>query len=226
MHYNVHKTFATPHGGGGPGAGPVGVVGELAPFLPSPQVRRVSQKDTDESSEETHGDSVRRFELFEPGHTVGKVHGAMGNWLVLLKAHAYISRLGDEGLRDASAKAVLNANYLAKQVDLEIPFGPFHHEFVASAGDRDAAEFAKGMLDHGVHPPTTKWPEIVNEALMTEPTEAESKRTLDQLAEAFNAVADEADRTLADAPTETAVRRVDQTAAARNPRLSWHALEE
>jgi len=215
MHYNVHKTFATPHGGGGPGAGPIGVVEELAPFLPAPRVREVDD-----------GSAGPEYELFEPEHTIGKVHGAMGNWLVLLKAYAYIARLGDEGLRDASAKAVLNANYLAEQVDLEVPFGPFHHEFVASAGDQDAAEFAKGMLDYGVHPPTTKWPEIVPEALMTEPTEAESKRTLDQLAEAFNAVADASDGSLADAPTATAVRRVDQTDAARNPRLSWHALEE
>jgi len=239
MHYNVHKTFATPHGGGGPGAGPVGVVEQLAPFLPTPQVRAVSSGDaagastgTGEQQERATGDGEEstdadgRYELFEPEHTVGKVHGAMGNWLVLLKAHAYISRLGDEGLCDASAQAVLNANYLAEQVDLEVPFGPFHHEFVASAGGRDAVEFAKGMLDHGVHPPTTKWPEIVDEALMTEPTEAESKRTLDALAAAFNAVDDAPDGALEDAPTTSAVRRVDQTDAARNPRLSWHALGE
>ena len=220
MHYNVHKTFATPHGGGGPGAGPIGVVGDLAPFLPTPQVREV----VPEASE--NGRDGTDYELFEPDHTVGKIHGAMGNWLVLLKAYAYIARLGDEGLSDASATAVLNANYLAEQVDLEIPFEPFHHEFVASAGDRDAVEFAKGMLDYGVHPPTTKWPEIVSEALMTEPTEAESKRTLDQLAAAFDAVSGTPDGALEDAPTTSAVRRVDQTDAARNPRLSWHALEE
>ena len=150
----------------------------------------------------------------------------MGNWLVLLKAHAYITRLGDEGLSDASAKAVLNANYLGEQLDLDIPFGPFHHEFVASAGERDALDFAKGMLDHGVHPPTTKWPEIVPEALMTEPTEAESKRTLDRLADAFAAVREADDETVAAAPLTSAARRIDQTEAARNPRLSWHALEE
>jgi glycine dehydrogenase subunit 2 len=111
MHYNVHKTFATPHGGGGPGAGPVGVSAEYAPFLPAPRVR------------ETEGE----YELVDPERTIGKVHGFHGNWLVLVKAYAYIARLGDEGLRDASAKAVLNANYLASQIDLEVPYGPFHH---------------------------------------------------------------------------------------------------
>ncbi len=210
MHYNVHKTFATPHGGGGPGAGPVGVVEKLAPFLPSPQVR------------ETNGG----YEQYEPEHTIGKVHGFRGNWLVLIKACAYISRLGDEGLADASAKAVLNANYLAEQIDYEVPFGPFHHEFVASAGEQDAADVAKRMLDYGVHPPTTKWPEIVSEALMTEPTEIEAKRGLDHLARAFNAVADEDEETIEAAPQRTSARRIDQVSAARNPRLSWQALAD
>ncbi|NUB93833.1 aminomethyl-transferring glycine dehydrogenase subunit GcvPB [Haloterrigena sp. SYSU A121-1] len=209
MHFNLHKTFATPHGGGGPGAGPIGVTEDLEAFLPTPQVR------------ERDG----QYDLVEPEHTIGKVHGAMGNWLVLLKAHAYISRLGDSGLRDTSEKAVLNANYLASQIDLEIPFGPFHHEFVASAGERDAADVAKRMLDYGVHPPTTKWPEIVPEALMTEPTEAESKTSLDQLAAAFNAVNEEGEQTLAEAPENTSARRIDQTSAARNPQLSWHSLD-
>ncbi|WP_042663744.1 aminomethyl-transferring glycine dehydrogenase subunit GcvPB [Haloferax sp. ATB1] len=209
MHFNLHKTFATPHGGGGPGAGPIGVTEDLAEFLPSPQVR-------------VDGDE---YELHEPEHSIGKVHGAMGNWLVLLKAYAYIERLGDDGLADTSAKAVLNANYLGSQIDLDIPFGPFHHEFVASAGDRDAADFAKRMLDYGVHPPTTKWPDIVSEALMTEPTETESRETLDQLAEALNAVAGEDETTLSTAPSLTAASRIDQTSAARSPRLSWHALE-
>ncbi|TKX76425.1 glycine dehydrogenase subunit 2, partial [Halorubrum sp. SD626R] len=145
MHYNVHKTFATPHGGGGPGAGPVGVREELAQFLPNPHVR------------ERGGN----YEHYEPSNSIGKVHGFYGNWPVLLKTFAYIARLGDEGLRDASAKAVLNANYLAEQIEYEVPFGPFHHEFVASAGEQDAADAAKRMLDYGVHPPTTKWPEIV-----------------------------------------------------------------
>ncbi|MFB6305091.1 MAG: aminomethyl-transferring glycine dehydrogenase subunit GcvPB [Haloferacaceae archaeon] len=213
MHYNVHKTFATPHGGGGPGAGPVGVVSDLAEFLPSPRVRRV--EDGDETT----------YELYEPESTIGKVHGFDGNWLVLLKAYAYIARLGDEGLRDTSATAVLNANYLAQRIDFEVPYGPFHHEFAATAGDRDAADVAKRMLDHGVHPPTTKWPEFVPEAMLTEPTEAETKSSLDDLADAFDAVASEDEATVADAPKRTAARRIDQVSAARNPRLSWHALD-
>jgi glycine dehydrogenase subunit 2 len=212
MHYNVHKTFATPHGGGGPGAGPVGVSAELAPFLPRPHVR-----------ERSDGPG---YERYDPAQSVGKVHAYEGNWLVLLKAAAYIARLGDPGLADASAKAVLNANYLASQIDYEIPFGPFHHEFVASAGEQDAADAAKRMLDFGVHPPTTKWPEIVPEALMTEPTEIESKRTLDQLAAAFDAVADESAATLETAPERTSAGRIDQVTAARDPRLSWQALDD
>ena len=210
MHYNVHKTFATPHGGGGPGAGPVGVTEELAPFLPDPHIRP----------------SNGGYERYEPERSIGKVHGYAGNWLVLAKTYAYIARLGDEGLTDASAKAVLNANYLATQLDYEIPFGPFPHEFVASAGEQDAADAAKRMLDYGVHPPTTKWPEIVDEALMTEPTEMENKRTLDQLAAAFNAVHEQGDESLETAPQRTAARRIDQVSAARNPRLSWQSLDE
>jgi len=212
MHYNVHKTFATPHGGGGPGAGPVGVTADLEPFLPTPHVRK--------------DDRSGRYEPAEPEQSIGNVHGFAGNWLVLVKALAYITRLGDEGLSDASAKAVLNANYLAEKIDYEIPFGPFHHEFVASAGEQDAADVAKRMLDYGVHPPTTKWPEIVSEALMTEPTEIENRRTLDQLAAAFDAVADEDDATVEAAPQRTSARRIDQVAAARDPRLSWRALDD
>jgi len=211
MHFNLHKTFATPHGGGGPGAGPIGVTDELSPFLPAPVVTE---------------DDDGRYELVDPPETVGKVHGFQGNWPVLLKALAYIERLGDVGLDDASAMAVLNANYLASQIDYEIPYEPFHHEFVASAGEQDAAEVAKRMLDYGVHPPTTKWPELVNEALMTEPTEVEGKETLDELAAAFNAVREEDDETLANAPNRTTARLIDQASAAREPRLSWRALSE
>jgi len=215
MHYNVHKTFATPHGGGGPGAGPVGVTADLAPFLPDPHVRERSG-----GPDDNRGD----FEYYTPDRSIGKVHGYYGNWPVLVKAFAYIARLGDSGLADASAKAVLNANYLAERIPYEVPFGPFHHEFVASAAPQDAADAAKRMLDYGVHPPTTKWPEIVDEALMTEPTEGESKRSLDHLAAAFRAVHGEDDATLSTAPERTAAARIDQVSAAREPRLSWQAL--
>jgi glycine dehydrogenase subunit 2 len=188
MHYNVHKTFATPHGGGGPGAGPVGVREELAEFLPRPRVR------------EQNGE----YELYDPERSIGKVHGYQGNWLVLVKAYAYIARLGDSGLEDASAKAVLNANYLAEQLEYDIPYGPFHHEFAATAG----------------------WPEFVPEAMLTEPTEAENKASLDDLAEAFNTAIADSDTELAAAPSKTTARRIDQATAARNPRLSWHALDD
>ncbi|WP_435062875.1 aminomethyl-transferring glycine dehydrogenase subunit GcvPB [Halobaculum sp. EA56] len=248
MHYNVHKTFATPHGGGGPGAGPVGVVEELAEFLPRPRVRRVGASgaaagdaataadggaladpdDTDEASDGSAdgADGDPEYELFAPERSIGKVHGFSGNWLVLVRAYAYIRRLGDEGLLDASAKATLNANYLASLLDMEVPYGPFHHEFAATAGDRDAADVAKGMLDYGVHPPTTKWPEMVPEAMLTEPTEVENRRSLEDLARAFNEAMADSDEALREAPTKTASRRVDQTSAARNPRLSWQALGE
>ena len=210
MHYNVHKTFATPHGGGGPGAGPVGVTEELAEFLPRPRVR------------ERDG----RYELYDPERSIGKVHGYQGNWLVLVKAYAYIARLGDSGLEDTSAKAVLNANYLAEQIDYDIPYGPFHHEFAATAGDRDAADVAKRMLDYGVHPPTTKWPEFVPEAMLTEPTESENLDSLDDLAAAFDAAMTDSEEELEAAPSKTTARRIDQADAARNPRLSWRALDE
>ena len=227
MHYNVHKTFATPHGGGGPGAGPVGVVSELAEFLPDPHVRAVVEDGDGGGDASSAGgtDDGTYYETYTPERSIGKVHGHQGNWLVLLKAYAYIARLGDAGLADASAKAVLNANYLANEIEYEVPFGPFHHEFVASAGEQDAADAAKRMLDYGVHPPTTKWPEIVSEALMTEPTEVEGRRSLDQLAAAFNAVHAEDDLTLEAAPERTAARRIDQVTAAREPRLSWQALD-
>lgn len=207
MHFNLHKTFATPHGGGGPGQGPVGVRQGLAEYLPSPRVR----------------EGEDGYEFYSPGESVGKLHGYHGNWLVLLKAFAYIARLGDGGLEDACDKAVLNANYLASCIDFEVPYQPFHHEFVASA-ERDAVDVAKRMLDHGVHPPTTKWPELVDEALMTEPSEAESMESLDALAEAFNNVREEDEEVLSEAPTSTAARRIDQADAARDPRLSWHSL--
>ena len=210
MHYNVHKTFATPHGGGGPGAGPVGVTAELARHLPEPHVR-----ETDDG-----------YETYVPEQSIGRVHGYAGNWLVLIKAYAYIARLGDEGLLDTSAKAVLNANYLGSQIDLDIPYGPYHHEFVASAGDRDAADVAKLMLDFGVHPPTTKWPDIVSEALMTEPTETENRETLDHLAQAFAEVMAADIEELDKAPRRTAAKRIDQVAAAREAQLSWHALND
>ena len=210
MHYNVHKTFATPHGGGGPGAGPVGVVEELEPYLPNPRV----------------AESEDGYELVETEAAIENVHGFQGNWLVLVKAYAYIARLGDEGLADASAKAVLNANYLAEEIDMDVPYGPFHHEFAATSDDIAAADVAKRMLDFGVHPPTTNWPEMVPEAMLTEPTEVESQASLDNLAAAFDNAMASTGEERHDAPHRTAAKRIDQTSAARDPRLSWQALDE
>jgi glycine dehydrogenase subunit 2 len=210
MHYNVHKTFATPHGGGGPGAGPVGVVEELEPYLPNPRV----------------AESEDGYELVETEEAIENVHGFQGNWLVLVKAYAYIARLGDEGLAGASAKAVLNANYLAEEIDMDVPYGPFHHEFAATADDIAAADVAKRMLDFGVHPPTTNWPEMVPEAMLTEPTEVESRASLDDLAAAFDNAMASTEEERHDAPQRTAAKRIDQTSAARDPRLSWQALDE
>ena len=208
MHYNAHKTFATPHGGGGPGAGPVGVISDLKQFLPSPQIRKIEN----------------RFELFTPENSIGKVHGFHGNWLCLIKTLSYILRLGDGGLLDSSGKAVLNANYLANKIDYSIPFKPFLHEFVASAGVQDSTDVSKRLLDYGVHPPTVKWPNLVEEALMIEPTESENKTTLDQISKAFNTVAKEDPKLLKQAPQSTSAGRIDQTTAARFPILSWHSL--
>ncbi len=209
MHFNLHKTFATPHGGGGPGAGPVGVKDELGQYLPGPIIEK---KDDG-------------YIPVTPENSIGKIHGFRGNWLALLKARSYIMRLGDTGLTDTSKKAVLNANYLAENIDYSIPFTRFHHEFVASVGNQDALDVAKKMLDYGVHPPTTKWPDIVSEALMTEPTEALGKKELDDLAEAFNNVINEGGEALSDAPETTASGRIDQAEAARNPRLNWQSLD-
>ena len=209
MHYNVHKTFATPHGGGGPGAGPVGVVSKLKTFLPAPIVIKTEVG----------------FDFFTPKNTIGKVHGFHGNWLCLVKALGYILRLGGTGLRDASATAVLNANYLGSKIKYEIPFRPFYHEFVASSGDQDAADVAKRLLDYGVHPPTTKWPLIVHQALLVEPTESENKTTLDKIASAFNAVAKEDSSVLKSAHLSTTAGKIDQTPAARSPYISRHSID-
>ncbi|MFB6282319.1 MAG: aminomethyl-transferring glycine dehydrogenase subunit GcvPB [Halobacteria archaeon] len=220
MHFNLHKTFATPHGGGGPGQGPIGVKEDLKELLPSPVVEEVPESDGADK------EGGREYRYREPQDTVGKLHGYHGNWLVLVKAYAYISRLGGPGLRDACEKAVLNANYLRNQIEYEVPHPNCHHEFVASAGEQDAADVAKRMLDFGVHPPTTKWPQIVDEALMTEPTEVETRETLDVLADAFNRAREEDDEALENAPETTTAARIDQVSAARNPRLSWHALKD
>jgi glycine dehydrogenase subunit 2 len=218
VHVNLHKTFSTPHGGGGPGAGPVAVTAELEPFLPIPRLverdgRIVWDRDRPQS--------------------IGTVHSFFGNFLVLVRAWAYILSMGAEGLRQASSDAVLNANYLMRALEdrWEMPYaGPCMHEFVLSAerirkqtGLR-AADFAKRLLDFGIHPPTMYFPIIVDEALMIEPTDTESLRTLDRFIEVMLRLADEAEEhpeRLSGAPARTSVGRVDEVKAARDLMLRW-----
>jgi glycine dehydrogenase subunit 2 len=219
VHINTHKTFATPHGGGGPGAGPVGVVEQLVPFLPVPRVER-------------DGDGFVLNDRAE--QTIGRMHGFHGNIGVLVRAYVYVFLHGADGLRDVSDKAVLNANYLAARVaealPLAFPETPPMHEFVSTAArlEREtglrATDVAKRLIDLGYHPSTVYFPLVVDEAMMMEPTETESKETLDGFADAVVQAAGEA-RTdpalLRDAPTTTPVGRLDEARAARNLRLRW-----
>jgi glycine dehydrogenase subunit 2 len=214
VHFNTHKTFSTPHGGGGPGAGPIVVRDILEPFLPVPLVVK-------------RPDGSFAFDHDRP-QSIGKMRTFYGNVGVLVRAYAYIRSLGAEGLRRVSDMAVLNANYVLEGVR-ELFAVPFDrrcmHEFVVSAtplkehGVR-ALDVAKRLLDYGVHPPTTYFPLIVDEALMVEPTETESKESLDRLIEAFRTVVEEARREpelLRAAPVSLPVRRLDEAEAARRP---------
>ena len=223
VHFNTHKTFSTPHGGGGPGAGPIVVRDSLAPFLPKPLVAR-------------HDDG-RYFLDHDRPDSIGKVRTFTGNFGVLVRAYTYIRALGEEGLRRVSEMAVLNANYLLEGLrDLfEVPVDRrCMHEFVVSAaplrqhGVR-ALDVAKRLLDYGVHPPTTYFPLIVDEALMVEPTETESREDLDRIVEAFRAIVQEAREDpgrLREAPVTMPVRRLDEAEAARHPVLSQRFPED
>ncbi len=213
MHVNLHKTFSTPHGGGGPGSGPVGVLKDLEDFLPVP---RVIKRD----------EGYALSNDFEK--TIGKVHTFYGNFNVFVKAYAYILSMGAEGLREVSENAIINANYLMSLIQgrYEVKYpGPCMHEFVASAQNLRTygvrtADVAKRLLDYGVHAPTVYFPLIVNEALMIEPVETEKKGTIDRFAETMLKIADEAKdnpELLLDAPVNTPVKRLDETSAARNP---------
>ena len=224
MHINVHKTFSTPHGGGGPGAGPVGVGEKLLPFLPWPRVLR---------------ESDGTFRTERPGErpqSIGRVRAFAGSTGVLVRAYAYIRALGAAGLRDVSDDAVLAANYLKARLAgvLDIPFSRHcMHEFVASGATLKAQtgirtlDVAKRLIDYGYHPPTIYFPHTVEEALLIEPTETESKETLDAFVDALAAIVDEArnePELLRSAPHSSPVRRLDETAAARQPNLRWKAM--
>ena len=217
LHFNLHKTFSTPHGGGGPGAGPVGVKGHLADYLPVPIISREGEH--------------FQFDWDRP-KTIGKVRSFFGNFGVLVRAYAYILSLGAEGLRRASLVALLNANYIrAKLKDYyHLPYDfPCMHECVFS--DRlqskygvTALDIAKRLMDYGFHPPTIYFPLVVHGALMIEPTESESKETLDQFIEAMVQIAREAEtqpELLREAPHKTKISRLDEVLANRKPLLRW-----
>jgi glycine dehydrogenase subunit 2 len=218
VHINTHKTFATPHGGGGPGAGPVGVTEELARFLPAPIVERSA-------------DGVFSLEHDRPD-SIGPMHGFWGNAAVLVRAYAYVTIHGGDGLQALSERAVLNANYLGALLGDAYPRafpGRAMHEFVVTARrfhrtGLHAMDLAKRLIDLGYHPPTVAFPLIVEEALMIEPTEGETMETLDALAEALLQVAREAEESpqvLREAPVTTPVRRLDEARAARHLKLRW-----
>lgn len=220
MHFNLHKTFSTPHGGGGPGSGPVGVRADLVDYLPGPRVRRGD------------GAGGARLEWFTPPNSIGRLHSFHGNFGMHVRAYTYIRMHGAAGLRRVSEDAVLNANYLLANLKdrFDLPYDrSCMHEFVLS-GNRQkrngvrTLDIAKRLLDFGVHPPTTYFPLIVPEALMIEPTETESKESLDQFIAAMRQIADEAEHepeVVTSAPHTTEYKRLDEVAANRRLNLRW-----
>ncbi len=213
---NLHKTFSTPHGGGGPGSGPVCVKSNLAEFLPSPLV----------------AEDGKKYKFVSPDKSIGSLGAAYGNFGVVIKAYAYIRSLGAEGLREVSEDAVLNANYLKEKLKAyyHLPYDRTCMHEVVFSGKRQKAkgvrtlDIAKRLLDFGFHPPTVYFPLVVDEAIMIEPTETESKETLDAFIEAMKVIAGEVEKApevLHTAPHNTPVRRLDETEAARKPELRW-----
>jgi len=222
VHLNLHKTFSTPHGGGGPGAGPVGVKKFLERFLPVPRI--VKQND------------VYMFEYACPD-SIGKIKAGYGNFSAILKAYVYILLMGGNGLQETSEVAVLNANYMKRKlVDSKHYTMPYcdhrKHEFVLSCeqllnkkGIR-ALDVAKRLLDYGFHPPTVYFPLIVKEALMIEPTESESKKMLDIYIETLLKIAEEDPALVKNAPHQTPVKRIDEVGAVKTPIFTWDMLEK
>jgi glycine dehydrogenase subunit 2 len=216
MHFNLHKTFSTPHGGGGPGAGPVGVTAQLVPYLPAAGVER-------------DGDQYR----FVSGNTesIGRLMAFHGNVGIMVRAFAYASTLGGAGLKHASQMAVLNANYVRARLEgvYDLPYKRRSlHEVIFSdkdlAGGCHTLDVAKRLIDYGYHPPTIYFPLVVKGAIMIEPTETESQDVLDEFCDAMIAIAGEArdnPELLLQAPVRSKVRRLDETSAARKPKLRW-----
>lgn len=223
LHLNLHKTFSTPHGGGGPGAGPVCASASLAPFLPSPVVVN-----------EAGNDGRALYKLAHPEHTIGKTAAFHGNFGMLVRAYCYIRSLGADGLREISENAVINANYIlnALKDEYHLPYNrSCMHEVVFSAKIQkaygiSALDVAKRLIDYGIHPPTMYFPLIVEEALMIEPTETESKDTIDYFIQVMKCIAREAQEepeTLKSAPHYTPNSRLDEARAARRPDLGWRS---
>jgi len=217
VHLNLHKTFSTPHGGGGPGAGPVGVTEKLSPYLPVPLV---DMKDD------------HYYFNYDIPHTIGKVGTFYGNFSILLRAYAYILTCGKEHIRKVGEIAVLNANYIMKKLseDYHLPYKRIcKHEFVISASEQKkygvhAIDIAKKLLDHGFHAPTIYFPLIVDEAIMIEPTETESRETLDSFIQVMKEIAKDAREkpdSFRHSPSTTPVGRLDEVSAARKPVLRW-----
>ena len=218
VHLNLHKTFSTPHGGGGPGSGPVGCKASLLDYLPSPRIiEKEGKLEWEKKSEKS----------------IGRVKAFYGNFLVVVRALSYILTLGQEGLKNASENAVLNANYMQEQLKetFDIPFsGHCMHEFVISLEKLkkekgvSALDFSKALLDYGMHPPTMYFPLIVHEALMVEPTETETKETLDEAIEIYQKIYNQAllnPAELHQSPISTVIGRPDEVTAARNPILRY-----
>jgi len=217
VHLNLHKTFSTPHGGGGPGSGPVGVKRQLVPFLPKPVVEY---------------DNGRYYFDYDRPLSIGKIKSFYGNFLVVVKAYAYILSLGAEGLKKVSEAAVLNANYIKEKLKkyFHLPYDrTCMHEVVFSGQWQkeygvSTLDIAKRLLDFGYHPPTIYFPLIVREAFMVEPTETESKETLDEFINTMIEIANEAEKEpekLHNAPLNTPVQRLDEAKAARSPVLKY-----
>ncbi|NLY97824.1 MAG: aminomethyl-transferring glycine dehydrogenase subunit GcvPB, partial [Clostridiaceae bacterium] len=217
VHFNLHKTFSTPHGGGGPGAGPIGVKKHLADYLPVPVVRK---------------DKERYYLEYDLPSSIGKIHSFYGNFGVQVKAYCYILTMGQEGLVQVAKNAVLNANYAAKKLGefLKIPYNKgIMHEFIVSFDtllDKGvtARDAAKRLIDFGIHPPTMYFPAIVPEALMIEPTETESKETLDRFCQTMKQILEEGlhdPDQLKTAPHTKSVKRLDEVTAARNPIIKY-----
>lgn len=222
VHSNLHKTFTQPHGGGGPGAGPVMVAPKLLPYLPAPIVKS-----------EQNGQCGQNFSLTSPAKSIGSMGAFHGNFGALVRAYAYIRTLGNVGIAQISEDAIINANYILSQLrdHYDLPYDRFcMHEVVLSARNLKKAhgvralDVAKRLIDYGIHPPTMYFPLIVEEALMIEPTETESRETLDQFIEVMKTIAQEAQddsSLLRNAPHETPNTRLDEARAARHPELRW-----